>query len=180
VGINKLRDGKKEQIFAELIDEKLPMLRRVVYRIVFNEADTDDVIQTALLKAWKNFGSYREQSQFSSWICRIACNQAYDLFRKRQRENGKLELFRIDKSTIEDKSAAIEKFAAVEQAMKQLPEKLHAALSLTTLEEMSPDEAAEILGCSTGTVYWRIHKARKILKKTLANSCQLEANYDER
>ena len=169
----------KEDIFAELIDEKLPMLRRVVYRIVLNEADTDDVVQSALLKAWKNFSSYREQSQFSSWICRIACNQAYDLFRKRQREKGKLELFRIHKSVVEDKQAAIEKFAAVEQAMKQLPEKLHAALSLTTLEDMSPDEAADVLGCTTATIYWRIHKARKILKRNLANSFQLEVENDE-
>jgi RNA polymerase sigma-70 factor, ECF subfamily len=173
-------DDNKEEVFAQLIDEKLPMLRRVVYRIVLNEADTDDVVQNALLKAWKNFASYREQAQFSSWICRIACNQAYDLFRKRQRETGKLELFRIHKSINDDKSAAIEKFEAVEKAMKQLPEKLHAALSLTTLEDMTPDEAANVLGCSTGTVYWRIHKARKILKEKLANSYHLEVNYDER
>ena len=173
-------DENKEEVFAQLIDDKLPMLRSVVYRIVLNEADTDDVIQAALLKAWKNFASYREQAQFSSWICRIACNQAYDLFRKRQRENGKLELFRIHKSVVEDKSAAIEKFAVVEQAMKQLPEKLHAALSLTTLEGMTPDEAAGVLGCTTGTIYWRIHKARKILKRNLANSFELEVNYDER
>ena len=170
----------KEEAFAQLIDEKLPMLRSVVYRIVLNEADTDDVIQSALLKAWKNFASYREQSQFSSWICRIACNQAYDLFRKRQRENGKLEFFRIHKSVVEDKNAAIEKFAAVKQAMEELPEKLHAALNLTTLEDMTPDEAADVLGCTTATVYWRIHKARKILKRNLANSFELEVNYDER
>jgi RNA polymerase sigma-70 factor (ECF subfamily) len=168
----------KEEVFAKLIDEKLPMLRRVVYRIVPNEADTDDIIQSALLKAWKNFASYKKQSQFSSWVCRIACNQAYDLFRKRQRENGKLELFRIQKSVVEDKEAAIEKFAAVEAAMNDLPEKLHAALSLTTLEGMSPDEAADILGCTTATIYWRIHKARKILKGNLKNSCGLEVNDD--
>jgi RNA polymerase sigma-70 factor, ECF subfamily len=57
-------DEKREEIFAQLIDEKLPMLRRVVYRIVLNEADTDDVIQAALLKAWKSFASYREQAHF--------------------------------------------------------------------------------------------------------------------
>jgi RNA polymerase sigma-70 factor, ECF subfamily len=173
-------DEKREETFAQLIDEKLPMLRRVVYRIVLNEADTDDVIQAALLKAWKSFASYREQSQFSSWICRIACNQAYDLFRKRQHETGKLELFRIHNSVVDDKNAMMEKFAAVEQAMKQLPEKLHAALNLTTFEAMAPDKAAEVLGCTTATIYWRIHKARKLLKKTLANSCQLEVNYEER
>ena len=171
-------EATKEQVFSQLIDDKLPMLRRVVYRIVFDETDTDDIIQTALLKAWKNYGSYKEQSQFSSWICRIACNQAYDLFRKRQRENGKLEFFRIHRSEVEDKSAAIEKFEAVELAMKKLPEKLHAALSLTVFEDMTPDEAAEVLGCTTGTVYWRIHKARKILKETLSNSFDLEGYHE--
>jgi RNA polymerase sigma-70 factor (ECF subfamily) len=173
-------DCNKEQVFEQLIDEKLPMLRRVVYRIALNEADTDDIIQSALLKAWNKFSSYREQAQFSSWICRIACNQAYDLFRKRQRENGKLELFRVHKSIAEDKFAAIEKFEAVEEAMKRLPEKFHAALSLTTLEEMSPDEAADMLGCSTATIYWRVHKARKMLKNILADSYNVEVTYDER
>lgn len=172
-------DHNKEQVFAQLIDEKLPMLRRVVYRIVLNEADTDDIIQSALLKAWNKYGSYREQARFSSWICRIACNQAYDLFRKRQRENGKLELFRVHKSIADDKTAALEKFAAVEEAMKKLPEKFHAALSLTTLENMTPDETAAALGCSTATVYWRIHKARKMLKAILADSYNVEVSYDE-
>jgi RNA polymerase sigma-70 factor (ECF subfamily) len=171
-------DGNKEEIFAQLIDEKLPMLRRVVYRIVLNEADTDDVIQTALLKAWKKFASYKEKSQFSSWICRIACNQAYDLFRKRQRENGKLELFRAHTSTVEDKNPAIDRFNAVEKAMKELPPKLHAALNLTAIEEIPPDEAARMLGCSTGTVYWRIHKARKILKRKLKGSFDLEVDHE--
>ena len=157
----------KEQIFAKIIDEKLPMLRRVVFRIVSNEADTDDIIQAALLKAWQKYDSYRNNSQLSSWICRIACNQAYDLFRKRQREAGKLELFQIHETDRGDNSAAIERLAAVEQAMQELPVKLHAALNLTAFEGMSPERAAQILGCTTATIYWRIHKARKFLKNSL-------------
>lgn len=164
----------KEQVFSELIDEKLPMLRRVVFRIVQNESDTDDLIQSALLKAWQKYDSYKERSQFSSWICRIACNQAYDLFRKRQRENGKLELFRIHSSEPEDKSAMLDQYEKVKDAITLLPKKLHAALTLTTFEGLSPEDAADILGCTTSTVYWRIHKARKILKKNLKNSCNLE------
>jgi RNA polymerase sigma-70 factor, ECF subfamily len=156
----------KERRFAQLIDDKLPMLRRIVYRIVYNESDTDDVIQSALLKAWKSYDSYRDNAQFSSWICRIACNQAYDLFRKRQRETGKLELFSIHADET-DNNAALDRFADVEQAMKELPKKLHAALTLTAFEEMAPNEVAAIMGCTTATVYWRIHKARKILKKNL-------------
>ena len=157
----------KELRFTQLINEKLPMLQRVVYRIVANESDTDDVIQSALLKAWKNYDSYRDNSQFASWICRIACNQAYDLFRRRQREAGKLELFAIHANEAADDSAALDRLALVEQTMKSLPSNLHAALSLTVFENMSPDKVAAILGCTKATVYWRIHRARKILKKNL-------------
>jgi RNA polymerase sigma-70 factor (ECF subfamily) len=160
----------KEQIFTNLIEEKLPMLRRVVYRIVLDESDTDDIVQAALLKAWNKYDSYQEKAQFSSWICRIACNQAYDMFRKRQRERGNLELFKIHTSVVNDSSAAKERFDKVEKAINELPEKLHAALTLTAFEKVSPEDAAEILGCNTGTVYWRIHKARKILKNKLASS----------
>ena len=159
----------KEQVFTQLIEEKLPMLRRIVYRIVFNEADTDDVIQTALLKAWNSYDAYRDNAQFSSWICRIACNQAYDLFRKRQRETGKLELFHIHTHDNDNNDAAVDRLATVEQAMKELPAKLHAALNLTAFEGMTPDKAAGVLGCTTATVYWRIHKARKFLKKSMKN-----------
>ena len=70
----------KERAFSELLDEKLPMLRRVVYRLGLNEHDADDVIQSALLKAWEKYDTFTRQAQLSSWVCRIACNQAYDLF----------------------------------------------------------------------------------------------------
>lgn len=163
----------KEQVFSLLIDEKLPMLRNVVYRIMEDEHDTDDVIQSALLKAWNKFDSYDDRAQLSSWVCRIACNLAYDQFRQRRRETIKLENFKLHGENKHSDTAS-ERLEQVKTALGRLPAKLHVAMNLTAFEEMSPEEAAKLQGCSVSTLYWRIHKARKLLRKQLAS----EADYE--
>jgi RNA polymerase sigma-70 factor (ECF subfamily) len=158
----------KEQLFSELIETKLQMLRRVVFRIVKNEHAADDVIQDALVKAWNKFDACAEQSRLSSWVCRIACNQAYDLFRKQQHEARKLEqLESHDRQS--DSGAAAERLTVVRAAINKLPPKFHIVINLTVFEEVTPEDAAKLLDCKTSTVYWRIHKARKLLKRQLAS-----------
>jgi len=55
-------------------------------------------------------------------------------------------------------------------AISSLPEHLRTTIVLTAIEGKDPDEAAYILNCTKATFYWRIHKARKILKKELVES----------
>jgi RNA polymerase sigma-70 factor (ECF subfamily) len=163
----------KEQLFSELLETKLPMLRRVVFCIIKNEHDTDDVIQNALLKAWQKFDAYAKRAQLSSWVCRIACNQAYDLFRRRQREARNLERLELHNGQ-SNNDAAAERLARARSAMNKLPPKFHAVMNLTVFEEITPEEAASLLGCTVSTVYWRIHKARKLLARQLVD----EVNYE--
>ena len=142
----------RELVFGELIDSHLPMMRRVVFRILGNTGDTDDVIQQALLKAWTKFDRCEKPEKISGWVCRIACNEAYDLLRRRKRE---VAIF-------ENRLAA-----DVPAPGHSLPEYLHSALNLTIFEGLSTNEAAEVLGCGPATLYWRVHKARKVLGKQL-------------
>ena len=53
-------------------------------------------------------------------------------------------------------------------ALASLSAKLRAAIVLTGLQQLSPDEAAELEGCSVATMYWRIHEARRLLEQRLA------------
>jgi len=57
----------------------------------------------------------------------------------------------------------------VMSAISALPEHLRAAITLVAIDEREPDEVAYILGCNKATLYWRIHKARKILGKELGD-----------
>jgi RNA polymerase sigma-70 factor (ECF subfamily) len=155
----------RELVFGKLIDCHLPMMRRVVFRILGNTGDTDDVIQQALMKAWTKFDRCEKPDKISGWVCRIACNEAYDLLRLRKREVAIFEN-RLA-ADVPAPGHAREVSEAIEAAMSSLPEYLHSALNLTIFEGLSTNEAAEVLGCGPATLYWRVHKARKVLGKQL-------------
>jgi RNA polymerase sigma-70 factor (ECF subfamily) len=155
----------REKVFGELIDCHLPMMRRVVFRILSNTGDTDDVIQQALLKAWTKFDRCEKPDKISGWVCRIACNEAYDLLRRRKREVALFEN-QLDQEAPAPEHGR-EMTEVVEAAMNTLPDYLHSALNFTVFEGLSTDEAAALLGCGPATLYWRVHKARKILGKQL-------------
>ena len=159
-----VQGDNRERIFEELIDRHLPMIRRVVFRILYNAMDTDDVIQQAMLKAWEKFEYCNDPDKLSGWVCRIASNEAYDLLRRRKRESVLFEDFPAADSAIHHRPEITE---AVEKAVKNLPEHLHSALNLTVFEEFSTSQAAATLGCTPSTIYWRVFKARKILEKQL-------------
>jgi DNA-directed RNA polymerase specialized sigma24 family protein len=56
---------------------------------------------------------------------------------------------------------------AIEAAIRDLPPKLRAAIVLTAIEQFTVQKAARVEGCAIGTMYWRIHEARKLLKQRL-------------
>ncbi len=155
----------RELVFGELIDCHLPMMRRVVFRILGNTRDTDDVIQQAMLKAWTKFDRCKKPDKISGWVCRIACNEAYDLLRRRKRETALFENQPAPDAPAPEHGREVAE--VIEAAMSALPNYLHSALNLTVFEGLSTNEAAEVLGCGPATLYWRVHKARKILGKQL-------------
>ena len=157
----------REQIFGELIDQRLSTIRRIVFRILDNAADTDDVIQQAMLKAWTRFDGCKDTGKIAGWVCRIACNEAYDLLRRRQREATWIDRRPVEETVIPSPANPAEIAEAVDTAMRRLPRPLHAALNLTVFEKFTPREAAAALGCTPATLYWRVFKARKLLAKQL-------------
>ncbi len=160
------RNDIREAVFEKLIDEHLPSLRRVVFRVIGNASDTDDVIQQAMLTAWERFDQCRNHAKLSGWVCSIACNKAYDLLRKRSRETSLFE-FDVIPATATRHTVEIDLLEEVEIALRSLPDHLHAALNLTVFEGLETEDAAAALGCKPATLYWRVHKARKILSNKL-------------
>jgi len=163
---NQEENAGQERAFSALIDAELPRWRRVVFRILGNADDTDDAIQQALLKAWQQRDTCREPDRLSAWVCRIACNSAYDRLRERQRE---VRLFDEGETVAESAAptADPELGEALETALSRLPDPLHAALNLTVFEGLSTMDAAAALGCGPATLYWRVHQARKMLNRQL-------------
>ena len=155
-----------EMRFLRLCREEVTYLRGGVFRIVGNETDTDDVIQDALMRAYRRVGSFRGDADMRSWIYRIAMNCAFDLLRERKRRAEADGKYAAD--PVEPKDGADEKqLVKLEQAIAELPTAYREAIVWGVLSDFSGSEAAEKLGCSENTLYQRVFKAKQKLKKLM-------------
>ena len=152
------RDG-----FQELMAMTEPRIRRLLGRLACRGSDLDDLVQETYFRAWKSLGRFRGESQFSTWLARIATNVA-----STWRKSRKPLLTLTDQSAstirVEEGFAEQPLMAAYERALQALSPDLRAVFILHETEGMSYRDVAETLGCPLGTVMSRLHRARtKIL-----------------
>jgi len=157
---------EKDERFKRLCRDELPILRGGVYRIVGNAADTDDVIQDALLRAYRSYDSFRSDAKLVSWVYRIAQNCAFDLLRRRKRQAEARENYSRDLDP-DGGTGASERLEKLESAVAKLPELYREAIVWGCLSDLSGHDAALRLGCTENTLYQRVFKAKQMLKKML-------------
>jgi RNA polymerase sigma-70 factor (ECF subfamily) len=156
--------------FSRLMDEHIEMARRVIYRITFNEHDTDDIVQETFIKAFLNIEKFNGKAKFSTWLCRIAYNEANNSLRKNRGKEFCEALSEIPASDSMKADAAInteETQGEIIEALTKLPELQRAAITLTALEGKTVKEAAYILNCTSMSIYWHLEQTRKLLSKQL-------------
>ena len=157
----------REQVFEQLIDEKLGLLRGTAMRILGNPADVDDAVQAALMLAWRKFAGYRGQSEFATWVTRILINVCYDMVRDRAREHDVLADYGESGAVSGEDAEEASLLDRLDDAVARLPRLYRESLSVGLLSGYSPDEAAAMLGCSRNTLYQRIHKAKQLLSQSI-------------
>ena len=133
-------------------------LYRVARTLLPSEADCEDAVQEALLRAWVKCGSLREAAYFETWLIRILINQCRAFHRRRSLGETALS---------EDIPAAEGADRALLAALKALPERYGIALELHCIEGYSIKECAAMLRVPEGTVKWRLHQGRGQLRRTL-------------
>jgi len=153
------------------VSRHLSVVRNLAYRLVLSNVAADDITQDVFVQVMRNAHKFRGESKFSTWLYQITMNMAKAYFRK-QASSRELPADQI--SDLQNKESSPEQLTMhtelakqIEQALTQLSEKLRAAIVLTSVECLSAKEAATIAGCSTATMHWRIHQARKQLKQLL-------------
>jgi RNA polymerase sigma-70 factor (ECF subfamily) len=157
--------------FECLIVKHQRMIYSLAYRMTGSMADAEDLAQETFIRAYRNIGSYRAVSKFSTWLYRIAINVCLTW---RQREARRVEAHG-DWANMADGPAAngessraeIELGSRAHAALLKLPPKQRAAITLTIYEGLNHAEAAKVLGCSETTVSWRVFVARGKLKRWL-------------
>jgi RNA polymerase sigma-70 factor (ECF subfamily) len=155
----------------ELRGRHLGRVNALVFHMVLDEALADDLTQEVFLRVVRHLGDFRGESGFSTWIARVAMNVVYSHWRRGR--NAAVE-FRSEPPDAAGPNPGPARTALcgeledeIGAAIASLSPKLRAAIVLTTIEQMEVGEAAQVEGCSAATMYWRIHEARKQLRRRL-------------
>ncbi len=143
-----------------------------MYSMTLNGADADDLAQDAFVSIYKNLPRFRNESSLSTWVYRISVNTASSFLRKKpaERKNSEYRLSDIPGNPGNQPEISIsleETDLAVAGAVGELPANLRTAIVLTAIEGLNYDEAARAANCTRAALYWRVHKARKLLKRKL-------------
>ncbi len=172
----KSGDGRAYDILMEQYHDAV---FNIVYRMVRNKQEAEDLTQETFIKAYNSINSFNEEYAFSTWLFKIATNHCIDFFRKRKlktysmdepvqyKEDEIKHEYASDDPTMEHRMIDSEKSRLIREAINKLPEKYRMAIILRHHEEKSYDEIAQILNLPLGTVKARIFRAREMLKKHL-------------
>lgn len=151
-------------------------------KLTGNKVDAEDLAQEVFIKAFNSLKGFRLESDFGTWLHRIAVNQWLNLQKKNSRVNivsldepistgdGKISREIMDENMSKDPLASLEKVelrTMVRQALDQLNQEHRLVLVLRDMEGYSYDEIAVITQCSLGTVKSRINRARQAMREQL-------------
>ena len=158
----------KEEFIA-LINKHQGILQKICNIYFYRSPDKEDYYQEILIRLWKAYPGFRNQSKFSTWLYRVALNASIDIIRKQSLQPRKTELskfeFNIPENDSTNESDLKDKMY---QAINQLSD-IEKAIITLHLEEYSYLEISEIIGISEGNAGVRISRIKNQLIKILEN-----------
>ncbi len=170
-------------LFARLLAQHQDKLYRVAYRMAGHHEDAQDLLQDALLEAFRSFKRFQQGTYFDKWLYRIMTNTFIDRQRRGKRV-GRIESLDAPQNGGEDDPAPAREVAdwssdparvalhetfdePVQRALDNLPPEFRMVLILSDVEEFSYEEISEMMGTPVGTVRSRLHRARGAVKLSL-------------
>lgn len=176
--VEQARDGDERAIRA-LVQRHNLRLYRVARAVLRDDAEAEEVVQEAYLRAFSRLDRFRGESSFLTWLTRIALNVALGRLRRRRSvlvQSAELDATDMER-VIQFPSAQLNPEQAMarsqarellEQVIESLPDPFRVVLVLRDVEDMSIDETARHLGLKPATVKTRLHRARKMMRMGLA------------
>lgn len=172
----------EEAAVRQLIRRHNLRLFRVARAVLRDDAEAEDVVQATYISAFTHLPSFRGDAAFSTWLTRIALNDALG---RRRRQRNKVDIEMIDEQAQRSGAEVIpfplslvppspeaeasrgEMRALLEECIDGLPEAFRLVLVLRDIQEMSIEETATFLGIKPQTVKTRLHRARHQLRMML-------------
>ena len=147
-----------ESTYIAVCEAHLAAFHRIAWSLVGNRADAEDAVQQALLNAWTHRANARPGAE-RAWMMRILINECRSILRRRRRC--------IPVEEVPATPAAPPDNAALQEALRALPESLRTPLLLKYMEGMTEKEVALAMALPVSSVKNRLFRARKLLKEQL-------------
>ena len=173
--VSQVIDGN-QQAFRTLIKQNERLVAHMVYRIVDNVEDREEICQDVFVKVYQKLPDFNFQSKLSTWIATIAYRHSLNHLKR----SKKMPVSSLDEETvffnepdlIDTKTPELlfsreDTKKTVHRLIERLPVQYKTVLTLFHLEEMSYPEIVEITGMPEGTVKNYLFRARKLLKEKL-------------
>jgi RNA polymerase sigma-70 factor (ECF subfamily) len=174
--------SKDRHAFALLVDQNSDHIYRLALKLTGDSQDAEDVVQETFIKAYNNIESFEGRSKVSTWLYRIATNEALMMLRKRkdgithidegvETDDGEIMPIQIvDWCCLPEKEIMTEETRRVlQEAALQLSDSNRAAFLLRDVEGLSTQEAAEALDISESALKVRLMRARMQLREELSD-----------
>lgn len=174
--------GRDETAIRAIIQANNRRLYRVARSIVRDDSEAEDVVQEGYLRAFSALPEFRGESSLATWLTRIVFNEALQRRRRRVEQPMEQPTYPETQSQVipfpfagnrtvdpEHVIAQREIFRLMERAIDDLPDDFRTVLVARVIEDMSIEETADLLGLKPETVKTRLHRARRLLKATLAD-----------
>ena len=187
----KLAASGDHRAFEAIMRRHNRALYRAARSIVKDDAEAEEAVQVAYLRAYHALSQFRGDSSLATWLTRITINQALERLRKRRREVASIavdNVIDLEQHTLmpdahntspETPERALMRVQArklLEQKIDELPCAFRTVFVLRALEEMSVEECAASLDVPEATVRTRFFRAKRLLRKSLARDLDIAAD----
>lgn len=180
LSLEKLQAGDRNE-FARLVELYSDLIYRLAVKILGNSQDAEDALQETFLKAFRSIKDFKGLSSVTTWLYRIAVNEALMILRKAKPEQTRLELDDQDadegvepvqladwEPVPEDKLLSAESMQVLNGLVQDLSPALRVVFLLRDIQELSVRETAEVLGVTEIVVKTRLSRARFQLRQGLS------------
>jgi len=161
-----------QDAFRQLFEANKDRVYSIALRYSGDRAAAMDIAQDTFLKLLSRIQEFRGQASFDSWLYRIVANSCLDHRRRTRRLMPLLEdlvnLFTVRRETVLHDLLRNEMQQDVQQVVAGLAPDQRIVVVLRYTENLSYEEIAEIMGCSSGTVGSRLNRAHKVLERRLS------------
>jgi RNA polymerase sigma-70 factor (ECF subfamily) len=166
----EVTENNDNDAFRILFDRYSGRLLNLIYRMIQNYEDSNDILQETFIRIYKNRHECYKMKNFKGWVYTVSLNLARDYLRLRKRKKEVTLNENINRSTNCNPLKNSEKKEAkrkILKAMKKLSSKYRAVFTLRDIEGMSYEEISKILNLKQGTVKSRLNRARVKLAQEL-------------